>query len=138
MGMGEETPGEHIDFEQSGYPLFSDDHSELDAVPVSILKKAVKMYFDEKGSLGDYFTDEDPYEYALPDDLHPNVNDDLECLCSVESTRLRKNDAAHERKTRQFDLIIHSNPPTRVKTDQPVDDPQGVIGSGIGVFNGMP
>ena len=139
MGMGGEAPGEYVDFEQSGYPLFSNDnHNLLDAVPEIILKKAVKMYFDKKGCLGDYFTEDDPYEYALPNDLHPKVYAVLERLCCAESKRLMKNQAAHERKIRQFDLIIHSNPPTRVKTDQPADDPQGVIGSGIGVFNGMP
>jgi hypothetical protein len=139
MGIGDEAPGEYVDFEQSGYPLFSNDnHNLLDAVPEIILKKAVKMYFDKKGSLGDYFTEDDPYEYALPDDLHPKVYAVLERLCCAELKRLRKNHAAHESKIREFDLILDSNPPIRVKTDQPVDVLQGIIGSGIGVFNGMP
>ena len=138
MGMGGAAPGEYVDFEQSGYPLFSDDHSELNAVPEIILKKAVKMYFDKNGCLGDYFTEDDPYEYALPNDLHPKVYAVLERLCCAESKRLMKNQAAYERKIRQFDLILDSNPPIRVKTDQPVDVLQGIIGSGIGVFNGMP
>ena len=139
MGIGDEAPGEYVDFEQSGYPLFSNDnHNLLDAVPEIILKKAVKMYFDKKGSLGDYFTEDEPYEYALPDDLHPKVYAVLERLCCAELKRLRKNQSAHERKIQQFDLILDSDPPIRVKTDQPVDVLQGIIGSGIGVFNGMP
>jgi len=136
-GMGDEAPGEFIDVEQWFYPLISDKGSELDAVPESVIDDAVKLYFDSKGHISDFFTETDPFAFVLPSVLHPTVKEVLERLCCEEAQKLRDEDAAFERKIRLFDLIVNTDPPFKVKLGQKVEALQATC-KGVALLNGMP
>ena len=102
------------------------------------MREAVETYFDTKGYISDYFTEEDPFEFVLPDGLHPTVHTVLERLCREEAQKLREEETAYELEIRLFDLIIETDPPMTVKLGQKVECSQEMLGKGIALLNGMP
>jgi hypothetical protein len=140
MGMGDPAPGEFVDVEQWFYPLFGKNSSILDVVPEGVLKEAVELYFDAEDRISDYFTEDDPFAYVLPHDLHPVVHSVIKRLCSEEAKKLRDEDAVHEIEIRRFDLILETDPPVRVQSGQIVEGLRGLngIGKGVALLNGMP
>jgi len=137
MGMGEPAPGEFVDTEPWFYPLFGENRVILDAVPESVLKVAVELYFDTEDCISDYFTEDDPFIFVLPKGLHPTVKAVLERLCGEEAQKLREDETAYEREISRYDLIIETDPPFRVQSGQIVEGLSG-IGKGIALLNGMP
>jgi len=137
-GMGDVAPGEYVDFEQSIYPILTDEPILLDTVPERVLKAAVESYCSETDFLWDFFEEDDPFAFILPQALHPAVTAVLERLCREKSKELTAEDAAHRHKIRQFILIIETDPPFQVESGKKVEFIPELVGKGIILLSGMP
>ena len=137
-GMGDVAPGEFVDFEQSIYPILTDEPISLETVPERVLKAAVESYCSETDFLWDFYAEDDPFAFVIPQSLHPTVTAVLERLCREKSKELTAEDAAYRHKIRQFILIIETDPPFQVESGKKVEFIPELVGKGIILLNGMP
>ena len=100
MELYSDAPGEFVDAVQYRVSsLFTENGSDLDGVPEEVLSKAVEKYYEEKDSVSDYFTEDDPFKFVLPVGLNATVRAVLQRLCRKAARKL-KAEAAKKAKTK--------------------------------------